>query len=194
MKNILNTLNIEDLNNFKLVKLEKEGILFRENDVCMHVGIIKTGEVKISSYSFDGNEIVYNNIKVGEMFGNNLLFSLNPIYRGNIIGSKTSEIYLIDKTSLLDLLSSNKEFLESFLEYEANLGLSLNSKIKYLSFNKIEERFLYYLFLHENEITYKSVKSLAEELNVQRESLSRMLTKLEKDKIIKREEHKIIKL
>lgn len=70
----------------KLVKLStyKEGeILFYENDVCHTLGIVKSGEITISSITFTGNEIIYNRLTKGQMFGNNLLFSSDNKYRGN---------------------------------------------------------------------------------------------------------------
>ena len=62
---------------WKLVKklvVKKGEIIFRENDECFSIGIIKSGQISISSLTFEGNEIIYNSLKSGDIFGNNLIF------------------------------------------------------------------------------------------------------------------------
>ena len=63
---------------------------------------------------------------------------------------------------------------------------SLNAKIKLLSFSLAEERLNYYLLMHNGVINYKYITSLADQLNLTREVLSRLLSKLEKEGKIKR--------
>ena len=81
-----------------------------------------------------------------------------------------------------------------YLNIQSNFGKKLNSTIKMLSFTSAEDRFMFYLHENKNEISYHTVTELADILHLKRETLSRVLTKLEKENAIRRSPHKIVKL
>ena len=64
------------------------------------------GEVSIISYPDKGKEIVYNILKTDEIFGNNLIFSSNPYYKGDIIADCESLIGLLGKQDLIAILQN----------------------------------------------------------------------------------------
>ena len=186
MKNILDLLKPEEIKEIKYVSLEKEQILFNENDTCEHVSIVIKGEIEIVSYAFNGKEIVYNQLSEGMIFGNNLLFSSDPHYKGAVIAKKASKVALISKKSLLTLLKSNEEFAINYLRYQSDMGKELNEKIKLLSLSNAEERLLYFLYQRGGSYRFKNVTQFAKRIFLQRETLSRLLTKLEKEQRITR--------
>lgn len=189
--NILSTLNEEQRQLVRAQTFRKNEIIFREGEKCECISIVISGEVKISSISFEGNELIYNILKKNEIFGNNLIFSDNPIYKGDVISTKESVIVSISKLNLLTILQKNKEFLLNYLNIQSNFGKKLNSTIKLLSYSSAEERFRFYLYQNGQSIEYKSITELASILHLTRETLSRLLTKLEKENVIKRSLHKI---
>lgn len=162
------------------VLAQKNQILFHENDLCQAVGIVLSGQVNIVSYALSGQEIVYNQIKVGGIFGNNLLFSSNPYYKGNVIAATDTSLVLIKKEALLTILQNNKNFLMQYLQINADFSKHLNHQIKLLSFLNAEDRFLYYL-QERHRVKFKSVTELAKTLFLTRETLSRLITKLVKE-------------
>ena len=194
MSQILDTLTKQDLSLFQIKKIKKNEVLFREGESCKMIGILKEGSLVISSYTFEGKEIIFNSIKPGMMFGNNLLFSKEPHYKGNVTAMMDSEIYLINETNLLALCTQNKSFLKEYLSLTANTAISLNERIKMLSFNSLEERFSYALFLHNGVLPYKSISDLAKELNVERETLSRYISKQIFIGLIRKDDHRLIDL
>lgn len=177
---------------FRFENFSRGQIIFHENEKCQELGLIIKGEVVISSYTYHGEEIVYNLLKENDVFGNNLIFSSDPHYRGNIIVIKPSKVAFITRQSLLTLLRQNESFLTSYLQVQSDFGKHLNATIKLLSFSTAEERFLYYLFLNNNRLNFSNVTSLAKEVFVKRETLSRLLSKLTKDKKITRYRNLII--
>ena len=193
-KNILNLLNETEKSNITYKKISKNEILFNENEKCKYVGIVIQGELIISSYSYNGNEIIYNILEDNNIFGNNLLFSTSPFYKGNIIAKKDTLIALISEENLLNILSSNKVFLKEYLKIQSDNAKQLNQTIKLLSFINAEERFLYYLFINNNEISMNNITSLSNTLFLRRETTSRLIHKLIKNKIIKIEGKKIKKI
>lgn len=189
--NIFDLLTSEEKKLAKTVRYQKGEILFFEGQSCTSVGFLMRGELEISSVTYEGKEVVYNTIVGNGMFGNNLLFSNNPKYKGNVISLSSSKVNYLEKQDLITVLQSNKKFLEKFLNYEANFGIQLNSKIKLLSFDSAEDRLMHYLYSNNKMIYYKNISSLARELALQRETLSRLLTRLENEGKIARKKHHI---
>ena len=175
----------EDVKLSRLLKYKKEQILFNEEDECLYVGIVIKGEIKIVSYSLSGQEIIYNVIKEGQMFGNNLIFSNYPRFRGNVIASSDGELILFNKENLLKILQSNSSFLEAYLSSQAEFSKRLNNTIKLLSLSSAEERLLYYL-KGNNPLKIKSISSLSESLYLSREATSRLVSKMIKEGKINR--------
>ena len=191
MSNLLETLKKDELVKIKIVSLSKEQILFHEGDVCEHVGVVIDGEIEITSYSYGGKEIIFNHLYSGMVFGNNLIFSSKPVYKGSIIAKKPSKVALIYKNQLISILKNNDDFLLKYLQYQSDMGKDLNGKIKLLSLDNAEERFFYYVHSQNGVITYSSITKLASVLSLQRETLSRLISKLVKEKKIIKDNHLI---
>lgn len=183
--NILDTLSKEEKKLGSLVKYNKNQILFHEDDECEFLAVVQKGVVNITSYTLSGQEIIYNTIRENGMFGNNLLFSKKPYYRGHVIAKTDAELFLINKNNLIKLLQSNSAFLQLYLEMQAEFSKNLNSQIKLLSFDSAEERLLYYL-KEKQVVEFASISSLAKTLFLSRETLSRLISTLVKKKIIDR--------
>lgn len=178
----------------KLVKgyqVTKNSVINHEGDLCENVGVIISGKVDIVSYSFQGKELILNSLKAGDIFGNNLIFSSEPIYRGDVIAKEKCVIAFINKENLIYLLQNNQEFLTLYLKAQSDFGKSLNARIQLLSFTNAEERLVYYASKNDNVIVFKNVTTLAAQIGIQRETLSRLLTSLVKRHLIKKEKGKI---
>ena len=181
MNKSIDCLSIEELKMFKKVSVKKDETLFYENDKCENVGFLLEGELMILSFLENGKEILYNVIRPGDVFGNNLIFSSEPFYRGDVQATEESLVYLIDKENLKKLLMTNECFLELYLNTQSDFGKTLNLKIKLLTFNNAYDRFMFYLNVNKGKIRYKSISDLARELNLTREVLSRLIHKLVRD-------------
>lgn len=187
-------LNVLTKKEHKLVKgyqIAKNNTLYHEGDVCENIGIIVSGKIDIVSYSFEGKEQIINSLKAGEIFGNNLLFSSEPIYRGDVIAKEKSVVAFINKENLVCLLQNNQEFLNLYLKAQSDKAKALTARIQLLSFTNAEERLFYYASKNNGVITFKNVTTLAATIGVQRETLSRLLTSLIKRHLIKKEKGKI---
>ncbi|MCR4911836.1 MAG: Crp/Fnr family transcriptional regulator [Bacilli bacterium] len=193
MNRLLQTLTKEEIQNLKIVEVKKGDTLFFEDEICKNVGLVIKGEIRIVSFLEDGREIIYNVLADGEMFGNNLIFSSSPNYRGDVIAQEDSLLYLLSKEDLLSLLKTNNEFLEAYLWTQAESGKQMNLKIKLLTFINAEDRLLYYLQINHSKIRYKSISDLAKTLYLSREVLSRLIHKLEKDGVIYIRDKTIVK-
>lgn len=183
---LLSCLSKEQRKFVKGLSIKKGYSLFKEGDTCDSIGIVVSGEIDIISYSIEGKEIVYNSITPGHLFGANLVFSSEREYKGNVIAKEKSTVAIIKKADLINILQTNQEFLLEYLNKVSDFSKALNSKIKVLSYESSEDRFMVYLGMNDNQITMKSVTDLAATLCMTRESLSRCLSRLEKKHLIKR--------
>ena len=182
--NIIALLNEKEKERLIYKELRKGETLFYENDRCGEIGIVKYGKLLITSYPENGNPIIYNRLKEDDMFGNNLLFSSQPFYKGDVIAESDSGIILIKKDVLIGFLEENTDFLLAYLQIQADSGKRLHSRIRLLSIDSAQERFITYLCENGNKITYSSVSDLADDLFIRRETLSRLLSKLIKNKVV----------
>ena len=192
MKDLLIDLTKEEKARLITKTFKRNEILFHENEFCNSISIVVKGRIDILSYTYEGSEILYNSLTENMMFGNNLIFSSNPKYKGDAISKENSEVIFIYKDVLIDLLQNNKGFLLKFLNYQSDFGKELNSKIKLLSLDSAEERLLFLLQQNNGNLKIQSVTSLASTLNLKRETVSRLLTKLEKKHVIKRASKSIL--
>ena len=172
-------------------QVTKNSIIAHEGDVCENIGVIVSGKVDIVSYAFKGKEMLLNSLKAGDIFGNNLIFSSDPIYRGDVIAKEKCVIAFINKENLIFLLQNNQDFLKLYLQAQSDFGKSLNARIQLLSFTNAEERLIYYASKNDNVIIFKNVTALAAQIGIQRETLSRLLTSLVNRHLIKKEKGKI---
>ena len=172
-------------------QVTKNSIIAHEGDVCENIGIIVSGKIDIVSYAFKGKEMLLNSLKAGDIFGNNLIFSSDPVYRGDVIAKEKCVIAFINKENLIFLLQNNQDFLKLYLQAQSDFGKSLNARIQLLSFTNAEERLFYFASKNDNVIIFKNVTALATQIGIQRETLSRLLTSLVKRHLIKKEKGKI---
>ena len=182
--NIIALLNEEEKERLIFKELRKGETLFYENDRCEEIGIVKYGKLLITSYPENGNPVIYNRLKEDDMFGNNLLFSSQPFYKGDVIAESDSGIILIKKDVLIGFLEENTDFLLAYLQIQADSGKRLHSRIRLLSIDSAQERFITYLRENGNRITFNSVSDLADDLFIRRETLSRLLSKLMRNKVV----------
>ena len=193
MNNLLESLTKEEKMRLKIVHVNKGAILFSEGDICEYVGLVFRGELKIVSYLEDGKEIIYNIIGEKMMFGNNLIFSSNPVYKGDVVANKETYLYLIPKEKLISLLQTNEQFLVAYLETQSNFGMGLNMNIKLLTLNNAKDRVLYILKTNNDKLEYKSITDLAKRMFLTREVLSRSMHELERNGVISIKDKTIIK-
>ncbi len=188
---LLNVLNKEEHKLVKGYQVAKNNVIYHEGDICENIGIIISGKIDIVSYSFEGKELLLNSLKAGDIFGNNLLFSSEPIYRGDVVAKEKCVIAFIRKDNLEYLLQNNKEFLNLYLKAQSDKAKALTARIQLLSLVNAEERLFYFASRNNNVIEFKNVTTLAATIGVQRETLSRLLTSLIKRHLIKKEKGKI---
>ena len=172
---------INDDTAYEKIRLHAGEVLFREGEQCRNVTVIMEGSVKISSFDRNGREIIYNHIDNVGIFGNNLIFSSSPFYKGDVMVLRDGFAAIIDREKLVFLLQNNEQFLTEYLKIQSDFTKTLNSRIKILSSLSAKERLFCLLQENGGSINYGNITQLAGDLNLTREATSRIVHKLEKE-------------
>ena len=188
-----NLLNPKEKEKLTIVDIKKDQLLFHENEVCVSVALVISGQIIIRSIDLNGKEIIYNIINEGGIFANNLLFSNDKRYKGDVIATQKSKVSLLSEDNLIEILMNNEIFLRTYLSVQAENIKQINFMVKLLSLDSARERFIYYLEYHHRLIEIESITRLSKELSLTRETLSRLISSLIKEKIIIKEKQ-LIKL
>lgn len=183
---LLSILNKEEKKLFSIKTFKKNSCVFSQGSYCSSVCILISGKIMIANNFEDGRNIVFRTLKSGGLFGNNLIFSSDPKYKGDVICAEESIIALFEKNDLLYLLQNNIEFLKEYMRIQADFGKELNGRVKILTSKNSIEKVSNFLELNGGSVFIKSVTKLADELNLSRENLSRTISLMIKKRMITR--------
>ena len=192
--NLLDYLSEQEKSKATKIGFSKGEFIRKEGEECRGVYFLARGQIKIVTYTLKGKEIVYNRFVGSGMFGNNLCYSEDNRFRGNVVGELDGTLYYLPREFMTEVLQSNKEFLEAYLSEVASFGRALNGRIQVLSIPSAAERFEFYLMSRGGRIQFKTVASLADELHLSREVLSRTIHEMERRGTIKIQNHTILVL
>lgn len=180
------------LNNcFKIISYKKNEMIVNEGDICINIGFLLEGSLSVSNTLPNFNESIIQVLNKGDVFGENLIFSDNPYYPGNIYANNNCQIAFISKNNFLNLLSSNTIFRDYYITLLSKKFISMQERIKVLSQNSLYNKVLFYFEMisqktHSKSIKIKSIDYISKYLNAPRPSVSRVISKLiEDNKIIK---------
>lgn len=192
---LINQLNKKDINkyiaigSFKLVKYKKNSVVHFEGDLCNKLEVILAGKVVVEHFDETGRLNTVMEFGVDKLLGCNLIFSENPHFPATVATKEPSVILEIKKELLLELLK-NTSFLLIFLRSMSHHTSMLFNVINLNGRKTIREsimNFLKYERKKQNSnyiLLNTTKKALADQIGVQRTSLSRELANMRDDGLI----------
>jgi len=182
--------NILNTTNYKVSSFSKGQIVATEDDVCSSIGIILEGSAEIRKIYESGKLVTINRLKPGEIFGEVIIFSSMNKYPSTVVSTGETQIMFIHREEILKACKTNTKLLTNIMELLSNKILTLNKKLKSLSYHTLRQKIASFL-LEE----YKKQGSLnialdctrtemAEQLGIPRPSLSRELINMREDGLI----------
>ncbi|MFZ5985910.1 MAG: Crp/Fnr family transcriptional regulator [Bacillota bacterium] len=172
---------------YRVLSFSKNQIVALEGESCAGVGIIIKGSIEIKKILASGKSVVITRMNTGNIFGEVMAFTDNNSYPSTIISSSDTKIVSISRDDIISLCSSNTRFLNNVLGLLSNKILTLNEKIKSLSYQSIRQKISAYIideYNKQHNLTLNlpcSRKELAELLGVPRPSLSREMKNMKND-------------
>ena len=180
---------------FKIKDYKKNEIVFFRGDILKKVIIIINGTTHGEMQKFNGDTIVINQMKSGEVLASAFLFGNDNIFPVDLVTLENSKFLLFDKEKYLNLIQSDKRLLLNFINEISNKSQLLSKRIWFNFTHKtIEEKILSYI--NENAKNNKikflpSISALAKKFEVTRPALSREISNLCKKTILTKIENNI---
>lgn len=180
---------------FKIKEYKKNEIVFFRGDILKKIIIIVKGTARGEMQKFNGDTIVINQLKAGEVLASAFLFGKNNVFPVDLIALENSEFLFLDKEKYLDLIQSDKRLLLNFIREISNKSQYLSKRIWFNFTHKtIEEKVLSYIKENAQDDKIKflpSISALAKKFEVTRPALSREISSLCKRKILKKIENNV---
>jgi len=169
---------------------KKGDIIAHEEDECTSIGLILEGSVQIERIYSNGNGIILQTLRKGNVFGEALVFSSFRSYPATVVAAENCEIVFIKRSEMLNLCLSEERILENFTALLSDKIFMLNAKVKSISFKSLKERVINFIIeksREQNSLNIKlkgSKEAIAQYLGMPRPSFSRELIKLRDEGII----------
>lgn len=162
-----------------------------EGEVSNNIGIILEGVILVKAYTLSGSNFTLNRLEEGSYFGDILMFSdVINCFPGSLIAQSKTKVALIQNERFKELLFSDNGLLKNFLRILSNNAYYLSCKSKMLSQGNVRDKIIYFLLQQKREQKTNIIKlkmskeELANQLFIQRPSLSRELSKMKSDGLI----------
>ncbi len=192
---------LNDLSEQGLIDAKPAVLTFKTGEIIFHVEEpatriygIKTGKVQLVRYLENGQVSNQCAVQESAWFGERALF--NDVYTNSAIATQTSQIIAISKNSFLTLLRHDPEISLTFISQLTD-QLSIAKNLMALRcIRSAYGRVLAYLqsLRMPGQNTYVltgSIKSIAEQICLTPEVVSRSLRKLQEDGVIQRQQRRI---
>ena len=187
--------------NFKIMHFVKGAVLHLEGDDCFHLEILLTGNIVNMQVDQYGNSRIIKNFESNELLAGNILFGTLPKYPLSFYAQSDGTLLLITRAYLFELFTKNSDILKQFLVLISDRAVNLGQKIKLgerKPLRNLISEYLLFQSLLQNSTTITlpiSKSDLAASFGVQRTSVSREFSRMEKDGIISiLNDKKIIKI
>lgn len=166
---------------------ESKQIIFSEGHDRHYLCVLKTGVVLVTKLSEDGEERVINVLTDGEIFPHTGFFDNRP-YPGTAQVKKRAEILLIPIKAFESFIKANPQIAFPIIQMMSKKINELQNKLNDLLSLNVEDRILAALQqlngLTNNELQLTH-QELANIVGATRETVTRQLKKLEKERKIK---------
>lgn len=170
-------------------------ILFRQGDLATALFVVETGRLKLFRQSLEQRSITLQIARSGESCGETALFS--EVHSYSTVAEIVSQVVVYPKQSLLLALHQYPQLTEDLMRRLVVSNLTLITQLELRDIRAAHRRVLQYLrYLTSAEQTNfvnfdRPLKEVATDLGLTPATLSRVLTRLEREGAITREQNVI---
>lgn len=181
-------------------KLKKKQIIYSEGNHPYRLYYVQSGKVKTYKTNSDGKELIVSLYSEGDFFGYIALLE-GTIYKESAETIEESEIIALPKNEFDELLNSNKEVMQKFIQLLANNVSEKEEQLLGIAYNSMRKKVADALILlckkykkeHEPQFSmHISRENLANIAGTAKESLIRTLSDFKDEKLIDIQEGNIV--
>lgn len=193
-------IDLSDLNkvlniiNPLILSYKKNTMIKNENDIANKSGFVLEGQVANVKDKKNGDRVIIQVYKPGELFGEGFAFSNDPKWTSSIIAKTDCTILFIHNewingTREADIIPYIK-FLKNFVAIECDKTNQLSTHLKFFKTKTVREKIASFLLQESHSQNSTTImldydrNELAEFLSIPRPSLSREFSKMKKEGLI----------
>jgi len=176
-------------------ELEPEQILFRQGDYASALFIVKTGRIKVARLTSEQRWVTLQIARPSESFGEAAIVS--DFYPYTAIAEINSQVVVYPQRALLSALQHYPDLAEDLMTRLIRKNLDLMTQLELRDIRSAHWRVLHYLrYLTKPDYPQlinfdRPLKNIATDLGLAPATLSRALTRLEREGMIIREQNSI---
>lgn len=176
----------------KNIQLSRGDVLHSPLDKCKAIGYIKSGKLRLSRILTSGKEIYINEFKEGEIFAEMLVFS-SENYPGWLIASEETIVIELKLSHLLEFLKKDDALISFFKGIHGKIT-DLTNTIEILSQKTVKQKIAHYLLTQRDDNNQRpiSITGISKKLGCSREALSRSISELVRQNIIRQTKDSIL--
>lgn len=166
-------------------------MMVRFGTPCRSLLLVTEGTVETRMGSVEGRELVVDKLKAPCILAPAFLFGTNDIIPVEVTALSEATLWQINREAFLTFMQRNPQVLRAFLKLISDRAQFLSSKVRAFAIKGLRNRALDYMVLHGG---ISNIAQAAEMLGVARPSLSRILSELVEEGVIRKENNKYVKI
>lgn len=171
-------------------------ILFQPGDRADHILILRSGELKLSTFEMDGRERIEAIVLAGEIIGEECAVQ-GDVYQTRAEVLRPSAICLLPIAEIRGVMQENPDFAFSIVRSIAQKLADAREMVRLVSIQDAKERVLQFLEMQAQRFSGDidwSQQMIASAINLSRETVSKKLTELAEEGRILQSGYKKIRL
>ncbi len=177
----------------------KNTVIFQEGQIADKLLIVFDGKVKIYKTNPEGKEHILHIMTKHNLLGEVPLFE-NGKYPASCVSMTDVILFSIPRVKLIEIIRMDPQIALNMLALQAKRLREFTNKIERLSLKTTEQKLAYYLLQHAVEVNGQhivsmqnfNIQELANYIGTARENLSRVISKLIRNKIISKQNSDIV--
>ncbi|MCE5287461.1 MAG: Crp/Fnr family transcriptional regulator [Pelosinus sp.] len=183
-------------------RYKKNGVIFRDGEIGEGFHYVKTGKVKIIKLSTDGREHIINILGPSDVFAEVLLFN-KGYYPATAVALEDSCVGIIRNSEIERIIISHPHVAINIIQAMSKKLLFAQNKINSFAFSDSYAKIAQTLDLLARQHGQKNLRGMEITLDITRqdianlagttrETVSRVFSRMKKDKVVAEEERRIV--
>ena len=169
----------------RFASYRKGNFIAMQNSVCRSLYLLCEGSVYAQMVSEEGREFTLDTLSAPDVLASAFLFGTENILPVTIIANSDCELWIVSKESIRSLIEQDTAVLHNFLTVLSDHSLFLSRKLEQFALQTLSSRLLGYL---EKNNAVQNLQETAFILGVTRPSLSRAISQLVRQGVVRKEE------
>ncbi len=156
-----------------------------QNSICRSLFILCQGSVYAQMTSAEGREFTLDTLAAPDVLASAFLFGTENVLPVTIIANSDCELWIVSKECVLSLIEEDRAILHNFMAVLSDHSLFLSRKLEQFALQTLSSRLIGYL---KSNRTVQNLQETAFILGVTRPSLSRAISQLVRQGVIRKTE------